>query len=328
MKSSETTYGTYDKKGHWKPPYACKFAPMYSNGSAKEILKYIFGWGGYLWPRMVIYLLMAMGTYQLLAYDISHWQGFTVPFILWMLGRNLLLMWLFFGGFYTLFYIIKLQKEERKYHPEWPKRDNKRFMFNDQVKDNIFRSCVIGVPIWTAYELLYIHLVGTGTVRIITFARNPVWFVLLILLLPLIRETHFYIAHKILHLGWLMRKVHRVHHMNINPNPWSGMAMHPIEQIMYLSVLLVYIVIPCHPIHFFLNAQLTALTPAQGHLGFEGPFFKGWLPAGDYFHYLHHKHVSCNFGSTSIPWDKWFGVYFNGEGKFVSRKVKLISREK
>jgi sterol desaturase/sphingolipid hydroxylase (fatty acid hydroxylase superfamily) len=98
--------------------------------------------------------------------------------------------------------------------------------------------------------------------------------------------------------------------------------MHPIEHIGYFSCLLIHFVVPSHPVHFFYDAQLTALTPAQGHTGFEGPIFAGKWPVGDYFHYLHHRHVSCNFGGGGIPWDKWLGRYYGGEGPYKTKAAK------
>jgi sterol desaturase/sphingolipid hydroxylase (fatty acid hydroxylase superfamily) len=53
-----------------------------------------------------------------------------------------------------------------------------------------------------------------------------------------------------------------------------------------------------------------------GHLGFESITFRGKPIASDYFHYLHHKYVNCNFGMDMMPWDKWLGVYFDGMGEF------------
>ena len=46
--------------------------------------------------------------------------------------------------------------------------------------------------------------------------------------------------------------------------------MHPIEHLLYFSVVLIHWVVPSHPLHFLFNAQHTALTPAPGHTGFEG----------------------------------------------------------
>jgi hypothetical protein len=94
------------------------------------------------------------------------------------------------------------------------------------------------------------------------------------------------------------------------------MSMHPIEHIFYFSGLLLHFVIPSHPIHFIFTSLHTGITPPHGHTGFEGPLLRGLLPAGDYIHYLHHKHVSSNFGTPTLPWDKWLGRFYDGTGKY------------
>lgn len=323
--NKEKNFGTFDSKGHWKPPYPSTFSPVFG-GSAKEILKYLFGWGGFLFPNAVIYMLLAIATNWLIQSDLATYGTVSPKMIGLVLLRNMVLVWIVYGGYHLLFYKLKVQGETGKYHPEWGTKVSKRHLFNNQVYDNVFRACVSGVPIWTAYEVLYIFLVTNGYLRMVTFKDNPVYFILILLLIPFFRESHFYFAHKILHMGWMMRKVHTVHHMNPNPSPWSGMAMHPVEHILYFSTVLIHFIVPSHPIHFFYNMQLTGLTPAPGHVGFEGPLLGGLLPYTDYFHYLHHKHVSCNFGTTSVPWDKWFGIYYDGEGPYKGRRIKFIDR--
>jgi hypothetical protein len=47
----------------------------------------------------------------------------------------------------------------------------------------------------------------------------------------------------------------------------------------------------------------------MGHHGFEGLLFNRTLVTGSYFHYLHHRFVSCN------------GVFFNGEGTYRTRRT-------
>jgi len=41
---------------------------------------------------------------------------------------------------------------------------------------------------------------------------------------------------------------------------------------------------------------------------------------GSYFHYLHHRFVSCNFGETTVPLDRWFGLFFNGIGPYRTKR--------
>lgn len=38
----------------------------------------------------------------------------------------------------------------------------------------------------------------------------------------------------------------------------------------------------------------------------------GKVPAGSFFHYLHHRYYDFNFGEATIPLDKWFGTFKDG----------------
>jgi len=87
--------------------------------------------------------------------------------------------------------------------------------------------------------------------------------------------------------------------------------MHPVEHLLYFSVVLIHWIVPSHPLHFLFNSQHTALTPAPGHSGFEGKLGK-FLSFGSYFHYLHHRLFECNYGESTIPLDKWFGIFEDG----------------
>ncbi|MFW6312326.1 MAG: sterol desaturase family protein [Spirochaetota bacterium] len=282
-------------------------------------MRYIFRWGGYLWPRHLAYVGLAIATWFFLQADLATTRTPAAGWILVMLGRNVLLMITVFGFYHLTLYVWKLQGTRGKYHPSWQQKGAAKFLFHDQVKDNMFWSIVSGATIWTAWEVLYVWMAGNGFVPLITLSSNPIWFVSLFLLIPLWRETHFYFVHRLLHWKPLLRAVHSLHHKNPNPGPWSGMSMHPVEHILYLSVVLIHFVVPSHPIHMLYNAQLTALTPAQGHTGFEGPLFGRVWPAGDYFHYLHHKYVSCNFGAANVPWDRLLGRYHDGEGTYRTK---------
>ena len=45
--------------------------------------------------------------------------------------------------------------------------------------------------------------------------------------------------------------------------------MHPIEHIIYFSSVLLFRVVPSHPIHSMFALQWAALMPAPGHAGFD-----------------------------------------------------------
>ncbi len=312
-----TVNGSYDKRGYWHPPNPARFSPLWEKPrTLKGILAYIFGWGGFLWPRNAMYAGLAVFTYYVLQPGLQVTAELGAGWMGLMLLRNIVLMWIIFGSYHLFLYTLKLQGTERKYNPSWLERKNKKFLFNNQTADNMFMSTVSGGLIWTGYEVLYVYAAANGYTPLYSWAQSPVWFIAFFLLIPFIREAHFYFIHRLIHWKPLFKSVHYVHHKNPNPGPWSGLSMHPVEHLLYFSVLLIHFVIPSHPIHFFYNAQLTALTPAGGHDGFEGPLMRGLFPAGDYFHYLHHKHVSCNFGTGTVPLDRWLGRFYNGEGKY------------
>ena len=41
--------------------------------------------------------------------------------------------------------------------------------------------------------------------------------------------------------------------------------------------------------------------------------------AGDFFHQLHHRYFECNYGTSEIPFDKWFGTYHDGSAEATTR---------
>jgi len=69
------------------------------------------------------------------------------------------------------------------------------------------------------------------------------------------------------------------------------------------------------------------LTPAPGHSGFEGKVVKV-LPFGSYFHYLHHRLFDCNYGESTIPMDKWFGIFEDGSQTQTEKQAAAAAYHK
>jgi len=65
--------------------------------------------------------------------------------------------------------------------------------------------------------------------------------------------------------------------------------------------------------------------PAQGHSGFDDILIddERSLKIGPLFHYLHHRYFECNYGETTVPFDKWFGTFHNGTD-LGCRRLRLI----
>lgn len=319
MSEASTEFGRRSENGEWRPPYPPKSNPLFEWPIKPfEVLRYVFGWPGMLWPRELVYFGLAAATWVITRNYIDEFVQIRAGWVALFFAKNFALMWIVYGTYHLVLYVKKLHGAHRKYHPKWQQKGSKKFLFKNQVLDNMYRTLGSGCLIWTAYEVLYFHLLSTGRLPMLEWATNPVWFVVWFPLIPMWRLFHFYLIHKLIHWRPLMRTVHYVHHKNPNPGPWSGMAMHPVEHLLYLSVVLIHFVIPSHPLHFLMNAQLTALTPAQSHHGFEGPLF-GWWTSGSYYHYLHHRYVSCNFGDGIVPMDRWFGRYYDGLGTYRTK---------
>ena len=74
--------------------------------------------------------------------------------------------------------------------------------------------------------------------------------------------------------------------------------MHPIEHIGYMSLLLLFFIIPAHPIHFLFMGFWLALATATSHSGYENLVLgeKAHLKIGTFHHQLHHRFFECNYG--------------------------------
>jgi sterol desaturase/sphingolipid hydroxylase (fatty acid hydroxylase superfamily) len=239
-------------------------------------------------------------------------------------------MLLVFGGWHFRFYILRAQGNKFSFNKRTPQAKNRKFLFGNQVYDNMFYSILSGCTIWTGYEIITMWAFANDLIPFLDWASNPIWFVILFLAIPLFRDAHFYIVHRILHNRFLYKHVHALHHKNVDIGPWSGLAMHPFEHLLYFSGVLVHWVVLSHPIHAILHVQATGLTPALGHLGFDKYLLAGDKPltlGQRYFHYLHHKYFECNYGGDgTVPMDKWFNSFHDGSEE--SNQLIIARRKK
>lgn len=312
-----------DKRGDWRPPYLLHMPPMFAwPPKPLAVLKWLFGFPGYLWPWNALYLGLAVLTWQFLTPALATMQTLEVGWIALILGRNVALTALIVGGWHLYFYILKRQGTDYKYTSRPLATDNSSFLFKNQVRDNMFWTFASGVPIFTAYEVLTWWAWANGWLPWVDIATDPVWFVLLLVLIPAIREVHFYAIHRLIHWPPLYRTVHHLHHRNVNIGPWTGISMHPVEHLLYFSGILVHWIIPSHPIHALFHLQHAAFSPAQGHVGFDRIVLKNGtvVRIDNYFHYLHHRYFECNYSGDGMPiFDKLFGTFHDGSDEAQER---------
>lgn len=305
----------------WRPAEPVKYAPIFVlPPRVFELFGWLLSYPGFLWPWNTIYLAVTTLTYVYFTPELSAFAAREnlVSLFCQRLILNQVMLTIVAGGWHLVLYVLKLHGNKQKYMKEqWTATGDSRFLFKDQVLDNVFWSLGSGCIVQTCYEIAYMHMAATGVLPAATvyadFWAHPVYSALWLCAIPFWRELHFYVFHRLLHTPLLYKWVHSLHHLNYSPNAWSGMAMHPVEHLLYFSVLLIHWVVPSHPLHFFFNSQHTALTPAAGHTGFHGPLFDGKLPMGSYFHFLHHRYRECNYGESTIPLDLWFGTFNDGQ---------------
>jgi len=279
------------------------------------------GYPGYFAPWNLIYYATCAISHKYTTPALEVCKTFEIGWLSQLFLRNQLLLWIFAGGWHAvLYWPFRVNGMNKKYERKWPAKGRK-FLFGDQNYENVFMSCTSGVLIWTAYEALFLRAWSLGRAKgmYLNIFERPRDFLLQLILIPFWREFHFYWIHRMIHWGPLYKFVHYLHHKNVNPGPWSGLSMHPVEHLFYFSVVAPHLWISGHPLHMFFNAQHTALTPAGGHHGFHGPVCDEMVPTGSYFHYLHHRYFECNYGEATIPLDRWFGTF--RDGKSVGTKT-------
>lgn len=314
------------KSGGWAPTLPLTVpAPLMWPPRPLKLLQYLFGFPGLFFPWLAIYALVAVGLWTLLQASGSELTRLSVGWIGLLLVCNEAIAAGYYGGWHAILYGRRLQGIEFKYNASWPKEQSHLFLFGKPLGSNIFWSLVSGVPIWTAYLAITLWAQANGFVPLASWTLSPVYCTLLLLGLVFWHAVHFYVVHRIIHWQPLYKAVHYLHHANVNPNPWTGLAMHPVEHLFYFSGVLLLWIVPATPIHALYFMTVVGLAPAEGHCGF-GKVMVGAraFTTDNYYHYLHHKFFSVNFGdSLLIPVDRLFGTFHDGIRKVSRSKGRL-----
>jgi sterol desaturase/sphingolipid hydroxylase (fatty acid hydroxylase superfamily) len=323
--------GRRDRRGDYRPAKLLAPPPVFVwPPQPTGFLKWLFGFPGYLWPWNLLYVAIATVTWLLLTPDLAAMKSFQVGWVALILGRNVALIFLVAGGWHLRLYMQKAQGTDYKYTDRWLATDNSVFLFRNQVLDNIFWTIASAVPVWTAYEVVSLWAQANGYIPTVSFQAHPIYCILLLLFIPAFREVHFYLIHRLIHWPPLYRTVHHLHHNNVNIGPWSGMAMHPVEHVLYFSGVLLHWIVPSHPLHVIFHLQHLAFAPSQGHSGFERLKLPGdaEVETGNYMHYLHHKYFEVNYGGDGlVPLDKWFGTYHDGSAAAQEAMNRRVLRK-
>lgn len=329
-------HGTRNKRGDWKPNAKIEFAPVLDwPFRPLKFLKWLVSVDGFFLPWNLSFGIMGFLVWTFLTPPSEITKAFSVGWLAFLLARNTIIVLMFYGAWHLRLYIQKSQGNAFKYDGKWPSKDNSAFLFKNQNIDNLIWTFASAVPIWTAFEAFLLWAFSNGYTNYVSWTEHPVYCSILLLLTPFIADFHFYLVHRAIHWPPLYKYVHSVHHNNVNPGPFSGLAMHPAEHLLYFSSGLLFLIIPSNGMHFITQLLLKAIGPAQTHAGFDKLVLgeNATIDTHAYAHYLHHKYFECNYADALIPLDKWFGTFNDGtpekhavmEKRLAARAAKWTS---
>ena len=285
---------------HYAPSLPITPSPYFhwpANG--RKIAKWILSRWFPVSERLII-LVIAIATALLLQPDLANYKSPSAIDFVAIYIRNLALMLLVAGGLHAYLYIWRRQGDERRYDTRPFPTNSAYFSFRSQVRDNLFWTLASGVTVWSAYELFMLWALANGYAPRLSYPSDLVWLALLIFLLPIWETVHFFLIHRLIHVAPVYKRIHALHHRNTNVGPWSGLSMHPVEHVIYLSTVLIHFVVPSSPLLILFHLQYFALSAATTHTGYEGITRNGRLilPLGTFHHQLHHRYFECNYGGT------------------------------
>ena len=312
-------FGKRNKRGDYAPAAPLHVAPIFVwPPKPLQFLRWI---PTYLLPWNVLFFVFAAALWFWMTPSRETLQTLDWGWVLFLLIRNMALVFLFFGALEMRLYIRRGQGNRFKFNGLFPAdKKSEVFMFKSQNIDNMIRTFGTGVPIWTAYEVGMLYAWAHGFGPWTTFADHPWALIALFAVIPLFHEAHFYFIHRLIHVPVLYKWIHSVHHNSVNPSPWSSLSMHPVEHLLYWSDILIHLVLPSHPLLMLYHLQVTGTGAVVGHVGFDKiEAGKTAFDSHAYSHYLHHKYFEVNYSDGMVPFDRWFGSWHDGTAEGDAR---------
>ena len=166
-----------DSRGEWRPEEPAGFVPLLTLPvRIKAMFGWLFGYGGYFWPTNMFFLLVSTAAWFYTQPPIETCTEFRWDWISHVFLRNQLLIWFYYGGLHLYLYVLKREGTRKKYNRKWPDEKSKRFLFGNQVWDNIFWTAGSAGIIWTTYEVIFVWLYANQLIPWLTWVDSPVLF--------------------------------------------------------------------------------------------------------------------------------------------------------
>jgi len=113
-----------------------------------------------------------------------------------------------------------------------------------------------------------------------------------------------YYMHRLFHIPFLYRTIHKHHHRYHSPTAFSSSAFHPFEFVIYQTV---FGIVPIFTVPIYSGAHIMVLLYGYyyGMMHHSGIMHKAFWPwqAETIWHDDHHKYFHTNFGFNTKLWD-------------------------
>lgn len=233
-------------------------------------------------------------------------------FLLAGLTLTIVVMLRYFGisaCFYWVFYTKKWKwSAPRQIYSQLPGKDIQRYEIKWSLISSVifgFGGVLLGLCWQMGWTQIYLPFDQYGWTYLILSG----------FILSVLHDFYFYTTHRLLHISWIYRRFHAVHHASLHPSPWASFSFHPAESfIEALPLPLIAMLLPLHPVVILLYLTVMTISAIINHLGFEvlppgtasHPIGK-WLISGTH-HAGHHRYHKYNFGLFYTWWDHLLGT--------------------
>ena len=147
---------------NWHPELPLKLPPVFVWPPRPiAAIKYLLG-RSFLFSQITLYIALSFVSWYYLYPDLSHWKEFSFGWIFQVYVVNQAISIIFASGLHLYFHSYKKQGTHHRYDHRELARDNKRFLFNNQVWDNIFWSLVSGTAFWTLWQVAFMWGYANG----------------------------------------------------------------------------------------------------------------------------------------------------------------------
>ncbi len=192
-----------------------------------------------------------------------------------------------------------------------------RFPKNQDYLREIFYSFLTICIFSFVSVVLFVHpQVAPHTTRYLQISDYGwTYYFLVYPLMFLMHDTYFYFSHRLMHHKALFKWFHLVHHKSTNPSPWAAYAFHPLEAVVEVGIVIIFLfTIPIHKSHLLIFFLMMIIYNVYGHLGYE-LYPKGFSKSAvgrwintSVNHNQHHQYFTGNYGLYFLFWDRVFGT--------------------